>query len=45
MRSEIIKQILNEMDNQPWYKKLARWYRVRKWLLYCLIFNRKKNEH
>lgn len=41
MRSETIKRLLDEMDNQPWYKRLTRWIRVRKWVLYCLIFNRK----
>lgn len=35
INNPIIKEILEEMENDPWYVKLARWYRLQKWVLIC----------
>jgi uncharacterized protein YktB (UPF0637 family) len=33
--SKILKDLENEMDNDPWYKKLRRWVSVKKWEFVC----------
>ncbi len=36
-----LEWLLQEMDNDPWYIKLGRWFRLQYWILYCHIFNNK----
>lgn len=31
----ILKDITNEMKNDPWHVKLRRWWRFKKWLWKC----------
>lgn len=31
----ILKDITNEMKNDPWHVKLRRWWRFKKWLWMC----------
>ena len=35
MRSPIVKKILEEMDRDPWYVKLRRWFRLQRWVMVC----------
>ena len=35
-RSPVVERIMEEMDNDPWYIKLKRWYDLQKWVLICL---------
>jgi hypothetical protein len=39
--SEIIDDLLKEMDNEPFYIKIYRWYKLQKWIIYCYLFNNK----
>lgn len=34
-RSKTVQRILDDMEKDPWYIKLKRWYRVEKWVLIC----------
>jgi hypothetical protein len=34
--SPIIKNIMVEMDNDPWYVKLKRWFNLKMWLYKCI---------
>jgi len=36
MRSDIIKRMMDEMDKDPWYIKLRRWWRIKIWIYTCL---------
>ena len=36
MRSEILQELLDEMENDPWYVKLKRWWRLKIWTYKCL---------
>ena len=31
----ILKDLTNEMKNDPWHVKLRRWWRFKKWLWIC----------
>lgn len=31
MKSDIIQKLLDDMDADPWYVKLKRWWRVKNW--------------
>jgi hypothetical protein len=31
----IIKQLTEEMKNDPWYVKLRRWFRLQRWVWMC----------
>lgn len=44
MRSDIIQKMLDEMDNEPFFKKLKRRIRVKLWIYRCMIFNRRKSK-
>ena len=35
MRSKTVDRLLKEMENDPWYVKLARWWRVKLWVWTC----------
>lgn len=35
VRSKVVDRILKEMENDPWYIKLTRWYRLQRWVLIC----------
>ena len=35
MRSKVVQRILDDMEKDPWYVKLKRWYSVEKWVLIC----------
>lgn len=35
MKSPIVQKLLDEMEKDPWYVKLKRWYRIQKWVLIC----------
>ena len=34
-RSPVVDRLFKEMENDPWYVKLKRWYMVEKWVLIC----------
>ena len=34
-RSKILKELINEMENDPWYVKLSRWCNVKKIVWLC----------
>ena len=34
-RSKTLDRLLTEMENDPWYVKLRRWWRVKKWVWTC----------
>ena len=36
MRSKVFQRIMDEMDKDPWYIKLRRWWRVEVWTWKCL---------
>ena len=56
MKSKTLERILKEMENDPWYVKLKRWWGVRLWVWTCRtrwiwdieyernIFRKKKNK-
>ena len=33
--SETLQELEDEMRNDPWYKKLRRWYYLKKWMFVC----------
>jgi len=33
--SPILEELEKDMDNDHWYVKLKRWYRLQKWVLTC----------
>jgi hypothetical protein len=35
MKSKTLERILKEMENDPWYVKLKRWWGVRLWVWTC----------
>ena len=35
-RSEVIEEIMTEMENDPWYVKLKRWLKLKIWVYTCL---------
>ena len=36
MRSKVLQDILNKMENDPWHVKLRRWWRLKIWTYTCL---------
>ena len=36
MRSKVLQDILNKMENDPWHVKLRRWCRLKIWTYTCL---------
>ncbi len=36
-----LEWLIQEMEDDPWYTKLGRWFRLQWWILYCLLFNNK----
>jgi len=34
-KSGIIKQLIEEMKNDPWHVKLRRWFRLQRWVWIC----------
>lgn len=34
-KSPVVERLFKEMENDPWYVKLKRWYVVEKWVLIC----------
>ena len=36
MKSKTVQRLLDEMENDPWYVKLKRWYRLKVWTYKCL---------
>jgi hypothetical protein len=32
-----IKQLIEKMKNDPWHKKLRRWWKFQRWILICKI--------
>lgn len=36
----VIKEILEALEREPWYKKIWRKIRLWKWMLYCYLTNR-----
>ena len=38
---KMLDKILQELENEPWYKKLMRWIRLKYWMIYCKITNDK----
>lgn len=34
--SKILQEAIEEMEKDPWYVKLRRWYKVRIWIYTCL---------
>lgn len=35
MEEDIIQQLLDEINKEPWYIKLRRWINLQRWLLVC----------
>ena len=35
MRSKTVDRLLKEMENDPWYVKLSRWWRAKLWVWKC----------
>lgn len=35
MRSKVIERTLKEMELDPWYVKLRRWFRLEIWVIVC----------
>jgi len=33
--SDVLKKILEEMENDPWHVKLRRWWRLQVWVYTC----------
>jgi hypothetical protein len=33
--SDVLKKLLEEMENDPWHVKLKRWIRLQRWLWIC----------
>lgn len=36
-KGEILDKLLREMELDPWYVKLRRWFHLQKWLLICRL--------
>ena len=36
-----LEWLIQQMENDPWFVKLGRWFRLQKWILYCHLFNNK----
>jgi len=36
MRNKIVQELMDEMDKDPWYVKLKRWWRLKVWVYTCL---------
>jgi hypothetical protein len=34
-KSGILKQLIEEMKNDPWHVKLRRWFRLKRWVWMC----------
>ena len=32
-----LRRLTQEMKNDPWYKKLRRWWKFQRWILMCKI--------
>ena len=41
----IYQQLLEEAEKDPWYIKLYSWYKLKKWILYCFLFNNKFSKY
>ena len=35
-RSPTVQRLLDKMENDPWYIKLRRWWRLKVWVYTCL---------
>ena len=35
-KRKTVQRILDEMENDPWYVKLMRWWRLKVWVWTCL---------
>ena len=35
MRSKVLQRLIDEMEKDPWYVKLRRWWRVKIWVYKC----------
>ena len=35
MRSKTVQRLMDEMENDPWYIKLKRWFNLQRWVLMC----------
>ena len=35
MRSKVLQRLIDEMEKDPWYVKLRRWWRVKIWIYKC----------
>ncbi|MFA5585356.1 MAG: hypothetical protein WDA02_02260 [Saccharofermentanales bacterium] len=35
--SKIIENLLKKMNNEPFYIKIYRWYKLQKWIIYCYL--------
>jgi hypothetical protein len=42
MKSEILKNLLEEMDADPWHVKFRRWVSVQWWVIKCIYFRKQK---
>jgi hypothetical protein len=40
----VFEDLINELNNEPWYMKLYRKVKVYLWMLECYLFNRKRNK-
>jgi hypothetical protein len=36
MRNKIVQELIDEMDKDPWYIKLKRWWSLKVWVYKCL---------
>lgn len=36
MKSEVLQNLLDEMDRDPWWVKLRRWWIVKLWIYKCM---------
>jgi hypothetical protein len=36
MKSKVVQRILDEMENDPWYVKLKRYFKIKIWTYTCL---------
>jgi len=35
MRNKVLQRLIDEMEKDPWYVKLRRWWRVKIWVYKC----------
>ena len=35
MRSKTVQRLMDEMENDPWYIRLKRWFNLQRWVLMC----------